>query len=117
MMGTNRWRQTDCYRASPLERGTAEPGGMYRKTDAESPIIFLNRTFEICAGSASVIHTPPLSWHPFQKGTLPRCRLYTHSSFLVRDRRAATARPLLERGTAEPGGMYLKIDVESPFII
>ena len=26
---------------------------------------------DICAGSASGIHTPPLSWHPFQKGTLP----------------------------------------------
>ncbi len=24
-------RQTDCYRESPLERGTAKPGGMYRK--------------------------------------------------------------------------------------
>ncbi len=26
----------------------------------------------IFAGSASGIHTPPLSWHPFQKGTLAR---------------------------------------------
>ena len=65
-------RQTDCYRASPFERGTAEPGGMYREIDVESPIIFLKRTFVICAGSASVIHTPPLSWHPFRKGTLSR---------------------------------------------
>ena len=26
---------------------------------------------DIRAGSASGIHTPPLSWHPFRKGTLP----------------------------------------------
>ena len=32
-------RQSDCYRASPFERGTAEPGGMYRKIDVESPYI------------------------------------------------------------------------------
>ena len=32
-----RKRQMDCYRASPFERGTAEPGGMYLKTDVESP--------------------------------------------------------------------------------
>ena len=32
-------RQTDCYSASPFERGTAEPGGMYRETDVESPFI------------------------------------------------------------------------------
>ncbi len=30
-------RQMDCYCASPFERGTAEPGGMYCKTNAESP--------------------------------------------------------------------------------
>ena len=31
----------------------------------------------IRAGSASGIHTPPLSWHPFQMRTLPPCPLYT----------------------------------------
>ena len=64
-----RHRQSDCHRESPLERGTAEPGGMYMKTNKESP--YLKRTFAIYAGSASVIHTPPLAWHPFRKGTLP----------------------------------------------
>ncbi len=72
-------RQMDCYRASPLERGTAEPGGMYRKTDLESPYIIERRTFVSCAGSASVIHTSPLSWHPFEKVTLPLCRLYPYA--------------------------------------
>ena len=62
-------RQTDCHRESPLERGTAKPGGMYRKPNTESP--YNKRTITIYAGSASVIHTPPLSWHPFRKGTLP----------------------------------------------
>ena len=33
-------RQTDCYRASPFERGTAEPGGMYLKTVVEVHIVF-----------------------------------------------------------------------------
>ncbi len=32
-------RQMDCYRASPFERGTAEPGGMYLKIGVESPFI------------------------------------------------------------------------------
>ena len=49
---------------------------------------------DICAGSASGIHTPPLSWHPFRKGTLPPCRLYPQSVSIASDRRAATARPL-----------------------
>ncbi len=49
--------------------GTAKRGGMYRKTNTESP--YIKRYFDICAGSASGIHTPPLSWHPFEKGTLP----------------------------------------------
>ena len=30
-------RQTDCCRESPLERGTAKPGGMYREIDVRSP--------------------------------------------------------------------------------
>ena len=29
--------QTDCHRESPLERGTAKPGGMYKKANTESP--------------------------------------------------------------------------------
>ena len=29
--------QTDCHSESPLERGTAKPGGMYMKTNKESP--------------------------------------------------------------------------------
>ena len=60
------------HRESPLQRGTAKPGGMYQKTNADSPYIILKRTFMICAGGASGIHTPPLAWHPFQKGTLTR---------------------------------------------
>ena len=35
------------------------------------------------AGSASGIHTPPLSWHPFQKGTLPPCSQYPHSASIA----------------------------------
>ena len=62
-------RQSDCHRESPLERGTAKPGGMYRKPNTKSP--YLKRIIAMYAGSASVIHTPPLSWHPFRKGTLP----------------------------------------------
>ena len=61
--------QTDCHCESPLERGTAKPGGMYRKPNTESP--YNKRTITMYAGSASVIHTPPLPWHPFRKGTLP----------------------------------------------
>ena len=49
---------------------------------------------DIRAGSASGIHTPPLSWHPFQKGTLPPCRLHPHTASIARDRRTATASPL-----------------------
>ena len=32
-----RHRQSDCHRESPLERGTAKPGGMYKKANTESP--------------------------------------------------------------------------------
>ncbi len=35
-----RHRQTDCHRESPLERGTAEPGGMYRKQIQKVHIVF-----------------------------------------------------------------------------
>ena len=56
--------------ASPLSRGVRRSRGVcIVKTNAESP--YSKRTFCIYAGSASGIHTPPLSWHPFQKGTLP----------------------------------------------
>ena len=31
-----RHRQSDCHSESPLERGTAKPGGMYPKTNTKS---------------------------------------------------------------------------------
>ena len=62
-------RQTNCYRESPLERGTAKPWGMYRKANAKST--YLKRTFAIYAGSASVIHTRHCRGTPFERG---RCR-------------------------------------------
>ena len=69
----------------------------------------------IRAGSASGIHTPPLPWHPFQKGTLPPCRLHPHTASIARDRRPATASPLFLMGTAKPGGMYPKTYSKSPY--
>ena len=109
--------QTGCYRASPFERGTAEPGGMYWETDVESPFIFLKRTFAICAGSASVKHTPPLSWHPFRKGDAGAVTFVSIFSILSKRQTDCYRASPFERGTAEPGGMYRKTDVESPFII
>ena len=69
----------------------------------------------IPAGSASGIHTPPLPWHPFQKGTLPPCRLHPHTASIARDRRTSTASPLFYRGTAKPGGMYPESNTKSPY--
>ena len=69
----------------------------------------------ICAGSASLIHTPPLSWHPFRKGTLARCRLYLNACavkfayifiILGKGQTGCHRASPFERGTAEPGGMY-----------
>ena len=67
-------RPTDRHRESPLSEGYGEAGGVCIQKQIQKVLI---SGIYIRAGSASGIHTPPLTWHPFQKGTLPPCRLYT----------------------------------------
>ena len=88
----------------------------------------------IRAGSASGIHTPPLPWHPFRKGTLPPCHLYPLSppnsclsSFSMfhnpisayipprDDRRTATASPLF-RGVRRSRGVCIRKQIPKVII-
>ena len=62
--------------ASPLFRGVRRSRGVCIRKHIPKVLI---SGIHIRAGSASGIHTPPLPWHPFQKGTLPPCHLYPHS--------------------------------------
>jgi len=62
----------------PSFRGVRQSRGVCIRKQIPKVLI---RGILIPAGSASGIHTPPLSWHPFQKGTLPPCRLHPHSPF------------------------------------
>jgi len=63
---------------SPLFRGLRRSRGVC--IPKQIPKVLISGS-DIRAGSASGIHTPPLPWHPFQKGTLPPCHLYQHCPF------------------------------------
>ena len=62
--------------ASPLFRGVRRSRGVCIRK--QIPKVLISGS-DIRAGSASGIHTPPLPWHPFQKGTLPPCSQYPHT--------------------------------------
>ncbi len=96
-----RHRQTDCHRESPLERGTAKPGGMYRKQIQKVHIVFSSidkRTATASPLLRGVRRSRGVCIvNPIQK---------VHIVFSSIDKRTATASPLL-RGVRRSRGVCI----------